>query len=392
MADLKPISGLTLAGVATGLKAEGERDLCLVSLPPQTTMAGTFTQSQCPAAPVQWCRHILGQGEARGIVINAGNANAFTGPDGDALVQATATGAAELLDCQAEQIFIASTGVIGVPMAAQSIAERLAQAHQALRADAWHEAADAIRTTDTYAKLATTQVTINGQKVTIQGFAKGSGMIAPNMATMLAFVFTDAAIPQASLQAMLRRGVDLSFNSITVDSDTSTNDTVLLAATGEKDLATEDDQQRFEVTLIDVLQDLAKQIVCDGEGAQKLIEVQVQSTKSEQEARCVAQSVANSPLVKTAIAGSDANWGRIVMAIGKAPVSFDVNTVSIFINDHCVAKKGSPQAYDEPELEQSMQGTHIILRIDLAQGQQQARVWTCDLTHQYIAINADYRS
>ena len=320
---LPKISGVRLGGVAIGLKKNGGRDLMLAILAPGTTIAGALTRSLCPSAPVDWCRSALKGGKAQAIVVNSGNSNAFTGNAGDRTVAATVKAAVEIVGCKPSEVFIASTGVIGQPLPPNAIAAALPDLAKGVKPTGWKDAAEAIRTTDTFAKSVTRTALIGGVKVTINGIAKGSGMIAPDMATMLAFLFTDAAIPADVLQRIVTRAVKRSFNAITVDSDTSTSDTVLFAATGaaaHKRVTAIDDKhlREFREAVESAMVELAQLIVRDGEGASKFVTIAVRGAASDGAARRVGLAVANSPLVKTAIAGEDANWGRIVMAVGKA--------------------------------------------------------------------------
>jgi glutamate N-acetyltransferase/amino-acid N-acetyltransferase len=397
--DLEPVAGVRFAGAATGLKkAKGVHDLMLAEFAPDTTAAGVYTRSLCPSAPVEWCRKILPGGKARGLVVNSGNANAFTGNKGDRTVEATAKAAAEILGAKPGDIFIASTGVIGNILADDAIPQRLPGLARSLSAGAWHDAARAIMTTDTFAKGASRTARIGDAQVTIAGIAKGSGMIAPDMATMLSFVFTDAKIPADVLQSVLKRGADRSFNAITVDSDTSTSDTLMLFATGQathpKVVAASDRILRdFRRVVEEVLVDLATQVVKDGEGASKFITIDVTGAASARAARRIGLSIANSPLVKTAIAGEDANWGRIVMAVGKAGEKADRDRLSIAMGGVPITKDGQllPD-YDETPVAAHLKGREVNIAVDIGIGHGRARVWTCDLTHEYIAINADYRS
>ncbi len=396
--DIPPIPGLELAGAATGLKKDGQRDLALFALAPGSAIAGVLTRSHCPSAPVVWCRRHLPQGRVRAIVVNAGNANAFTGQAGDDVVGQTAQTAAEILTCRPEEVFLASTGVIGDPLPPDAISRRLPGLASGLRPDAWQDVADAIRTTDTFAKGAVRVAQIGGVPVTLAGIAKGSGMIAPDMATMLSFVVTDADLPEEVLTPLLRRATDRTFNCITVDSDTSTSDTLLLCATRQArhpaaDRPTSPLLGDFRRQLDSLLQDLALQVVRDGEGAERLIAITVSGATSRQAARRVGLSVANSPLVKTAIAGGDANWGRIVMAVGKAGERADRDRLAIDIGGVAVARSGlQVPGYEEAPVAAHIRGRNVSIGIDLGVGRGRATVWTCDLTHRYIAINADYRS
>lgn len=396
--EMPAIAGVRLTGMAVGLKESGRPDLFLAELAKGSTVAGIFTKSYCPSAPVDWCRKALPGGTVRGIVVNSGNANAFTGKAGDRTVSHTVKAAAALLGCKQREVFVASTGVIGVPVPQDYISSQLPKLEKGLSANGWPEASRAIMTTDTFPKLAVREAKIGGETVKIAGIAKGSGMIAPDMATMLSFVFTDATIPAPVLQTLLKRSGDRSFNSITVDSDTSTSDTVLLAATGQvahpavrsaagKLLAD------FTTALDAVLIDLATQIVRDGEGAQKFITIDVAGAASDKAAKRIGLAIGNSPLVKTAIAGSDANWGRIVMAVGKAGEKADRDKLSISFGGIAITKKGQPvSGYDESKVEAHLKGREVDIAVDVGIGKGSARVWTCDLTHGYIDINADYRT
>jgi glutamate N-acetyltransferase/amino-acid N-acetyltransferase len=393
--DLAPIAGVRLAAAACGLKKTGAPDVLFVALDPGTTAAGVFTRSRCPSAPVDWCRKVLPGGSGRAIVVNAGNANAFTGKAGVATVEATVATAAKEAGCKPEEVFIASTGVIGQPLPTDRVARHLHDLAGALGTD-WASAAEAIRTTDTFAKAATRTATIGGVTVAITGIAKGSGMIAPDMATMLSFVFTDAAIPAPLLQRALNAAVDQSFNAITVDGDTSTSDTLMLFATAKAGNAVPADAAGladFQRALNDLTADLARQVVCDGEGAQKLITINVSGAISERSARRIGLAIANSPLVKTAVAGEDANWGRIVMAVGKSGEPADRDKLGIAIGGVQVAQGGMVvDGYDEAPVAAHMKTGSIDIDVDIGIGRGRATVWTCDLTHGYISINADYRS
>jgi len=396
--EMPAVAGVTLATAACGVKYKGRDDLLVVDLAPGTTVAGTFTRSLTAAAPVEWCREIVQGGSARVLVVNTGNANAFTGAAGTRAVGAVARASARLFGCREDEVFAASTGVIGLPLDPTPILDALPAVKTRLAAPGWPAAAVAIGTTDTFPKGATRTAVIDGVEVAICGIAKGAGMIAPDMATMLGFVFTDAAIPAKALGDMLRPAVDRSFNSITVDGDTSTNDTVLLFATGRTDhppvRAAGDRRLRdFRAKLEEVLADLARQIIRDGEGASKFVTVSVSGAASPRAARRIALAIANSPLVKTAIAGEDANWGRIVMAVGKAGERADRDRLEIRIGGVKVTAKGGPvPGYDEGPVAAHMKGAEIDIAVDVGVGRGKATVWTCDLTHEYISINADYRS
>jgi glutamate N-acetyltransferase/amino-acid N-acetyltransferase len=395
---LSPIAGIALGGENCGIRYKHKKDLFLAELVPGSTVAGVFTRSKTASAPVEWCRKALRGGKVRAIVVNSGNSNAFTGSGGVASVKRTADKAAAVVGCRPNEVFIASTGVIGEPLPDEKITEALAGLHGKLDAAAWRDGADAIMTTDTFAKGATATARIGGTTVTINGIAKGSGMIAPDMATMLAFVFTDAKIPADALQAMLVKANDRSFNAITVDGDTSTSDTVILCATGQagnpKVSGAGDAKLReFKAALESVMRDLALQVVRDGEGAEKLITITVTGAASAKAARRIGFSIANSPLVKTAIAGQDANWGRIVMAVGKAGEKADRDKLAISIGGVLVAAKGvRVPDYDEAPIAEHMKGREIAIEVDVGVGRGKATVLTCDLTHGYIDINADYRT
>ena len=395
---LPPISGVRIGGAAAGVKYEGRPDLFLAVLDPGTSVAGVLTKSLTRSAPVEWCARILKEGTARAILVNAGNANAFTGKAGWDAVDVMVGAAADALDCRKEDVLVASTGVIGEKLPADRISKTLPALVNNLTADAWDDAARAIMTTDTFPKAASAVCEIDGVPVTIAGIAKGSGMIAPDMATMLSFVFTDAAIPPDILQTLLKNACDRSFNSITVDGDTSTSDTLVLAATGRAgnavprsaDALSLDD---FRAALLRVLQDLAHQVVKDGEGASKFVTIDVTGAASDAAARRIGLSIANSPLVKTAIAGEDANWGRVVMAVGKAGEKADRDRLTVAMGGVVIAEKGEGVPdYDEAPVASHLSGREIHIEVDVGIAEGKARVWTCDLTHGYIDINADYRS
>jgi glutamate N-acetyltransferase / amino-acid N-acetyltransferase len=395
---LAPIAGVRLAAVDCGIRYRGRDDLMVAELRPGTTIAGVLTRSVTCGAPVLWCRDALPAGKVRAIVANSGNANTFTGRQGRQVVEATANAMAKLIGCKPREVFISSTGVIGEPPAAEKIVDGLPRAVAALAPDNWDGAARAILTTDTFRKLATRQATIAGTTVTINGFAKGSGMIAPDMATMLAYVFTDAKIPAAVLQSLLSAGADRSFNSITVDGDTSTSDTLLLCATGaarHKAVTGPRDAhlRDFRAALDAVLVDLAQQIVRDGEGAEKFVTIDVAGAASARAARRIGLAIGNSPLVKTALAAGDANWGRIVMAVGKAGEKADRDRLVVAIGGTRICEKGGPvPGYDEAPVARHMAGRDLHIAVDLGIGGGRATVWTCDLTHRYIDINGSYRS
>ena len=396
---LPPLAGVRLATVAAGVRYQQRTDVLLALLAPGTQVAGVFTTSKTASAPVLWCRDKLKGGEARVLVVNSGNANAFTGKAGEEGVREIAEEAAAVARCRSSEVFMASTGVIGEPLPTQKITKVLAGLAAQGAPGNWRAAADAIMTTDTYPKAATATALIDGVKVTINGIAKGSGMIAPDMATMLSFVFTDANLPAAVLQECLSAGVGPSFNSITVDSDTSTSDTLMLFATAKGGkhtaIAKAGDKKLtdFRRALDRVFLDLALQVVKDGEGAQKLIRIDVGGAQSDAAAKRIALSIANSPLVKTAIAGNDANWGRIVMAVGKSGEAADRDRLKISFGGHVVAEKGMRAAkYNEATATKAVSGREVEIAVDLGLGKGAARVWTCDLTHGYIDINGSYRS
>lgn len=392
--NLPVIDGVQFAAIAAGVKYQGRVDVMLATLAPGTAVAGVFTRSSTRAAPVLDCQAKLG-GDPAGpaaILVNAGNANAFTGQRGVASVQAVTEAVAKATGVSAGRVFTSSTGVIGEALPHERIVSSLADLNAGLHPAGIQDAAQAIMTTDTYPKGATQEVAIDGRTVKIAGIAKGSGMIAPDMATMLVYIFTDAAIEQPALQSLVAQVSDRTFNRITVDSDTSTSDSLIIAATGASG-ADVTGKPAFENALETVMRDLAHQVVKDGEGATKFVEISITGALSEADAKTHAMSIANSPLVKTAIAGEDPNWGRVVMAIGKSGAPADRDLISIRFGDVLVAEKGwvHPE-YSEAEAAQHMKGTHIRISVDLGLGVSEVTVWTCDLTHAYIEINADYRS
>ncbi|WP_051402362.1 bifunctional glutamate N-acetyltransferase/amino-acid acetyltransferase ArgJ [Lutibaculum baratangense] len=396
MADLPPIDGVRLAAAEAGIRYKGRKDVLLAVFDEGARVAGVFTRSRCPSAPVEWCRDRLPGGSARALVVNSGNANAFTGRKGRDAVAETARIAAEAVGCSPDEVFLASTGVIGEPLDPAPFGRVLKGLSGDAAADAYEAASLAIMTTDTFPKRATRRIEIGGTPVTINGIAKGAGMIAPDMATMLAFVFTDAAIATKALQQALAEAVGRTFNAITVDGDTSTSDTLMAFATGRAgnaEIRGGDDLAAFGDALEDLLRELAQMVVRDGEGATKFITVDVAGAVSDASAHRIALSIANSPLVKTAIAGEDANWGRVVMAVGKAGEEADRDRLSIAFGDITVATEGErAPSYDEAEMSAYMKGEAIRIGVDLGLGAGKATVWTCDLTHAYVSINADYRS
>lgn len=393
---LPAISGVLLGAGHSGLRYKNRDDVLLAQFAPGTVAAGVFTRSSMPGVPVAWCQKILPKHAARALVVNAGFSNVFTGKRGEQIVGNTVKTASHLLQCKPHEVWVASTGIIGVPFDDTKLTGLLPKIK--LRPDSWEAAAKAILTTDTFPKAATRHFKLGGKNVTLNGFIKGSGMIAPNMATMLGFLFTDADIAPKVLQALLAEFTDQSFNCITVDSDTSTSDTILLFATkkaGNKPITNLKDPalKPFREALRDIMTELAQAVVKDGEGISKFITITIKGAATAASARKMALSVANSPLVKTAIAGEDPNWGRIVAAIGKSAEKANRDKLSIWIGPARVAHKGliDPK-YKEPPTAQYMKGREISITADVGVGKASATVWTCDLTHAYIDINADYRS
>ena len=397
--EFPEIDGVLLATAATAMKYQNRDDLLCISFPQGAAVAGVLTRSRTSSAPVGLCRNNLATGKpARALLVNAGNANAFTGKAGDAAMTSTVNMLAKKIGCEGDQVYVSSTGVIGEVLDGDKINAHMDAIVQNLSGGGWTAAAKAILTTDTFAKGATRTATINGKQVKINGFAKGSGMIAPDMATMLAYIFTDADLPQDILQAILVEAADKSFNAITVDSDTSTSDTLLAFATGTADVGAITDVSdpalaQFRAAFEDLSRDLAHQVVRDGEGASKFIAITVTGAEDNRAAKVIAFSIANSPLVKTAIAGEDANWGRIVMAVGKAGEAADRDALEIIIGEQKVTEQGMAVAeYDEAACTRHLKGQDIEITVDVGVGGGMAQVWTCDLTHGYIDINADYRS
>jgi glutamate N-acetyltransferase/amino-acid N-acetyltransferase len=398
--EMPVIAGVRLATAAAGIRYKGRTDVLLAVMDKGTTVAGVFTKSKCPSAPVEWCRAKLAKGgsskgAARALVVNSGNANAFTGKTGRQSTALTASIAAKAVGCGVNEVYLASTGVIGEPLDGRKFDGVLGTLAESAAPDDWMSAARAIMTTDTFPKVATATVKLGKAKVTINGMAKGAGMIMPDMATMLSFVFTDAPLSSAVLQSLLKSGVEDTFNALTIDSDTSTSDTLLAFATGAAAAdgapkitrASDPRLKAFTKAFYAVLANLAEQVARDGEGARKLVEIIVEGATTKASARKIAMSVANSPLVKTAIAGEDANWGRVVMAVGNR------DKISISFNGIRVAKSGARDpSYDEAEVSQAMKDPKIQIRIALGLGKGRDRVLTCDLTKEYVAINGDYRS
>lgn len=390
---LSPLAGVKLATCAAGIRYQGRTDLLLVELAAETSVAGVLTTSLTRSAPVDWCRNGLQGGRARGLLVNSGNSNAFTGKAGYNAMQRSLEAAASMLNCTKEEVFVASTGVIGEVLNDAKLTAVLPALQQSLDANGWAEAARAIMTTDTFPKAATRQIDVAGKTVTLHGIAKGSGMIAPDMATMLAFLFTDAAIEPALLQSMLTQANTQSFNCMTVDGDTSTSDTCLLFATGQGATITKTEAALFQHALTELMIELAQLVAKDGEGASKFITIRVTGAESQEAARKVGLSIGNSPLVKTAIAGEDANWGRIVMAVGKSGQRAERDLLTVKMGGVVMARNGQLEpGYDETPVREHLQGQDILIEVDLGLGSCEATVWTCDLTHGYITINADYRS
>jgi glutamate N-acetyltransferase/amino-acid N-acetyltransferase len=396
---LPPLAGVRLGTGSAGVRYKDRTDVLFAMFAPGTQVGGVLTKSKTASAPVEWCRQNLKSGSARALVVNSGNANAFTGKAGREGAHAVALSAAGIAGCRAQEVFIASTGVIGEPLPAEKITRVLGSIAQDAAMTGWRAAAEAIMTTDTFPKVATASAKIDDHRVTLNGIAKGSGMIAPDMATMLAFVFTDAKLPASVLQDLIAGGARSSFNAITVDSDTSTSDTLLFFATGKganhPAIAKSSDRRltEFRQMLDGLLLNLALQVVRDGEGARKLIRIDVTGAANDDSARNVAMAIANSPLVKTAIGGGDANWGRVVMAVGKAGEPADRDMLKISFGGRVVAEHGVRSAgYDEASATRAVSGPEVNIAVDLGIGKGVGRVWTCDLTEGYIHINGAYRS
>ena len=399
--ELPDVAGVRLATAEAGIKYQGRKDVLLIELVTGTKIAGVFTKSKCSSAPVDWCKKNIANGAACGILINSGNANAFTGMQGWQVAKKSAELTASTLDCLENEIFLASTGVIGEPMDVSRFDDVLWDLKKSLSTKNWLDAAKTIMTTDTFPKVSTETIQIDGEEIIVNGIAKGSGMIEPDMATMLGFIFTNAPISQQVLQEILTQNVEKSFNAITVDSDTSTSDTVLLCATGvvnksdfEPINRIEDSRiEKFSTALESVSMDLAHQIVKDGEGATKFVEIEVKGAQNDSSAKVIAKSIANSPLVKTAFAGEDANWGRIVMAVGKAGEPADRDRLSIWFDEVQVAFQGDRfPDYSETDAARVMKKNEFKVTVDLGLSTGAATIWTCDFTKDYVAINGDYRS
>jgi len=393
--DLSTIRGASFAAVEAGVKYSGRKDVMLAILQPGSVVAGVFTKSATRSAAVLDCQAKIGTDDPSGaaILVNAGNANAFTGSNGENSVRAVTQAVSECTGLPESRVFTSSTGVIGEPLPHDRITAKLDDLRDRLSESHIEDAAEAIRTTDTFSKGASKSVTIGGQTINISGIAKGSGMIAPDMATMLVYIFTDAQISRAELQTLVSDLNEITFNAITVDSDTSTSDTLLVAATGVSEVEVSSASEEFKNALHEVMRELAHQVVRDGEGATKFVEVKVTGATSKSDARVHASAIANSPLVKTAIAGEDPNWGRVVMAIGKSGAAADRDLLSIRFGDVLVAEKGwVAPTYKEEDGATYMKRQEIVVHVDLGLGDAEDTMWTCDLTHGYITINADYRS
>ncbi|MBN9262408.1 MAG: bifunctional glutamate N-acetyltransferase/amino-acid acetyltransferase ArgJ [Hyphomicrobium sp.] len=399
--EVPVIDGVRFAACEAGIKYRNRKDLMIAVMDEGTVAAGVLTQSKTCSAPVLWCRESLKSGRARALVVNSGNSNAFTGKKGREAVEMTAEYAMKAVGCAQSDVYLASTGVIGEPLEAGKFAHLLDGLARSAKPDAWADTARAIMTTDTFPKLVTRTATIGGVQVSINGFCKGAGMIAPDMATMLCFIFTDAAIAAPALQSLLAAGAQKSFNCMTVDGDTSTSDTMLMFATGkaaargQKAITSADDPALADFTAKahDLMRELAIMVAKDGEGLSKFVTIEVQGAENDRAARTIGLAIANSPLVKTAIAGEDPNWGRVVMAVGKAGEAADRDRLAIWFGPHQVAKDGerSP-TYVEETVAAYMKNLEITIKVDLGIGAGKSTIWTCDLTHGYISVNADYRS
>jgi glutamate N-acetyltransferase/amino-acid N-acetyltransferase len=394
--EMPAIAGVGLATAKAGIRYPDRYDVMLMCVSPGSSIAGVFTTSRTASPPVEWCRENLKGGVVRAIVVNSGNANAFTGATGREIVRKTASQTAELLNCSASEVFVASTGIIGEPPPLSKLLQALPVLAGSIAPTKWMEAATAIRTTDSYEKVSTKTIKCLDETVTINGIAKGAGMVAPQMATTLAFIATDAAIEHSVLQNCLRSAIDKSFNCISIDGDTSTSDTILMVATGASKVPVAKDEQflaAFQKQLDELCLDLALQVVSDGEGATKLIKISVSGALDAAAAHRVAMSIANSPLVKAAIGGGDANWGRIIMAAGKAGVEFDQAALNLKIGGIPVASKGEKlDGFHENQLSTHMKQSAILVELDLGIARGKATVWTCDLTEEYVRANGSYRT
>ena len=399
--EMPTITGIGFATAEAGIRYKGRTDLLVAVMPEGTVAAGVTTSSKTCSAPVLWCRQQLETGHARILVVNSGNANAFTGYRGEEAVRITAEAATRAANCPESQVYLASTGVIGEPMDAEKFTGLLAGLTEQASPTAWHDAARAIMTTDTFPKLTYRTYAASAEDITIAGFAKGAGMIAPDMATMLCFIFTNAPVAQPILQDLVSELTDETFNAITIDSDTSTSDTLLVFATGSSEPNAAESitsksspgYQAFRTSLHAVMQDLALQVVKDGEGLSKFVRIDVTGAESQRAARRIGFAIANSPLVKTALAGQDANWGRVVMAVGKSGEAANRDKLSIWFGPHLLASAGERVPdYDEGIVAEYMKQAELTLKVDVGIGNAASTVWTCDMTHDYISINADYRS
>ncbi|MEP3477089.1 MAG: bifunctional glutamate N-acetyltransferase/amino-acid acetyltransferase ArgJ [Hyphomicrobiales bacterium] len=396
--QMPEIKGVQLAVTKSGIKYEGRLDLLCAHFSKGTVAAGTLTKSKTASGAVEWCRENLKRGHAAALIVNSGNANAFTGARGEKSVEDIGGYLAKILGCQTSEVYQSSTGVIGEPLPEEKMFQGIDRLKEKLGTASYSEAASAIMTTDTYPKMATRSCMIDGETITLNGIAKGSGMIAPDMATMLAYLFTDLPIEQKILQKLVSKAIDKTFNCITVDGDTSTSDTVLVFATGKANISPITDEKdsrlrAFNRILNKQLKELALAIVKDGEGISKFVTIKVRGAKGKRAAKKIGLSIANSPLVKTAIAGEDPNWGRIIMAVGKSGEAADRDKLNIWIGGHQVTAEGARiEGYDETPLAEYMKGETILIEVDIGLGRGIAEIWTCDLTHDYISINADYRS
>ncbi|QGR02452.1 bifunctional glutamate N-acetyltransferase/amino-acid acetyltransferase ArgJ [Ehrlichia ruminantium] len=390
------VSGVNLYSFACGIRSSGKLDLLVAEMQDNSSVAGVFTNSYTASSNVEHCRNVISHGKAKVLIVNSGNANVAVGMNGYKVVEEITRLCAEKFSCSINEVYFCSTGIIGIPLPIDKIKSALINSTWSISENPWNDAALSIMTTDTFPKMVTREVFIGEEKVIINGICKGSGMIAPNMATMLAYVFTNANITSNVLQQLLKEYVDVSFNSITVDGDTSTSDSVLVFATNlanHKQICSVDDQliDDFKIALKDILIEMAHLIVKDGEGATKFVTVNVNKVVSLEAAKNLAFSIANSPLVKTAIAGEDANWGRIIMAIGKAGEPLDKNKISIKIGDNVIVMNGEiSDMYNKDYVDKYMKNSNITIDVDINTGNFNTTVWTCDLTHRFVDINAHY--
>lgn len=396
--EMPSIDGVRLGTAESKMRYKGRDDMMLAVFDKGTKVAGVFTKSSMPGVPVDWCRSVIKRGRASALLVNAGISNVFTGKQGIKIVKDSVNAVTRILKCRNDEVYVSSTGIIGQQLNEKLLINTIPELYKNLKANNYEAAVKAITTTDSFIKLATRTTKIGDTKITINGFAKGSGMIAPNMATMLVYLFTDASLNSNILQKLVNEGVEQSFNSITVDSDTSTSDTLLLFATQKakhKSIKSANDPllKNFKKALFEVMLELAHMVVKDGEGATKFITINIEGAVSKTSAKKIGLSIANSPLVKTAIAGEDANWGRIVAAIGKSGEKANRDKLSIKIGNVLIAKNGSINpSYKEETIKPYMKGNNIEITVNVSVGKAKTTVWTCDLTHEYISINADYRS